>query len=41
MLFSGSSTGKEGTGALPPPRNLASFRTGYPSIRLHPYQVYG
>ena len=32
---------KEGSGALSPPRNFASFRTGYPSIRLHPYHVYG
>jgi hypothetical protein len=36
-LVNRSSTGNEGTCALPPPRNLAPFRTHYPTIRLSPY----
>jgi len=39
MLFSGSSTGKEETGALPPLRDLASFCTDYPTVRPRPYHV--
>jgi len=40
-LVNGSSTGKEGAGALLPPRNLASFRTDYPTIRPRLYRLRG
>jgi len=35
-LVNGSSTGNEGTCALPPPRNLTPLRIRYPTIHLRP-----